>query len=132
MQRLKQLAEEYGVAERIKFLGYVPDEKLLELYANAFAVFFAPVDEDYGYITLEAFLSHKPVITATDSGGVLEFVEDDANGYICEPKSEAIGNRINELYHSRRKCKEFGEMGYMAVKDISWDHVIDLLTESIR
>ena len=37
---------------------------------------FAPFDEDFGYVTLESFLAHKPVITATDAGGPLEFVED--------------------------------------------------------
>jgi glycosyltransferase involved in cell wall biosynthesis len=47
------------------------------------AVLFAPYQEDYGYVTLEAFLSRKPVITARDSGGTLEFVEDGVNGYVC-------------------------------------------------
>ena len=36
---------------------------------------YAPFDEDYGYVTLEAFLARKPVITTTDAGGTLEFVE---------------------------------------------------------
>ena len=30
---------------------------------------FAPFDEDYGYVTLEAFEARKPVVTASDSGG---------------------------------------------------------------
>ena len=41
---------------------------------EALGVIFPPLDEDYGYVTLEAMLAAKPVITCTDSGGPLEFV----------------------------------------------------------
>ena len=58
---------------------------------------YAPFDEDYGYVTLEAFLSHKPVITATDSGGTLEFVVDGDNGFVCAPERAAIGAAIARL-----------------------------------
>ncbi len=40
-----------------------------ELYKDALAVVYPPYDEDFGYVTLEAFLSRKPVVTCTDSGG---------------------------------------------------------------
>ena len=59
----------------------MPDERLIELYANALAVVYAPIDEDYGYVTLQAFLAGKPVITSSDSGGVLEWVEDGVTGW---------------------------------------------------
>ena len=70
----ERVAEELGIADRVDFLGTVDDERLIALYANALAVVFAPFDEDYGYVTLEAFLARRPVVTATDSGGPLEFV----------------------------------------------------------
>ncbi|MCR4375268.1 MAG: glycosyltransferase family 4 protein, partial [Acidobacteria bacterium] len=57
------LAASLGVADRVDFLGAVDDETVLSLYAGALAVVFPPYDEDFGYITLEAFLSHKAVIT---------------------------------------------------------------------
>ena len=60
---------------------------------DALAVVYAPFDEDYGYVTLEAFLCAKPVITATDSGGTLEFVVDGENGFVCAPEPAAIGAR---------------------------------------
>ena len=43
---------------------------------NCLAVLYPPVDEDYGYVTLEGMLSSKPVVTCTDSGGPLEFIAD--------------------------------------------------------
>lgn len=128
MEALKKVANKCGVSDRVEFLGFVPDDDLLKLYANAFAVFFAPLDEDYGYITLEAFLSKKPVITCNDSGGVLEFVNDDQNGYVCPINVEVLGDRINRLYNNKKMCYEFGNIGYNLVKDISWNNVIDKLT----
>ena len=131
-QHLEELTHELGLEDRVKFLGFVSDEDLLKLYANAFAVYFAPVDEDYGYITLEALLSKKPLITTWDAGGVLEFVEQEVNGLISKPQAEELGKNINALYQNKNRCKKMGEAGYEKVKDISWDHVIDLLTETLR
>ena len=129
---LESLADELGVSDRVKFLGFVPDEKLPELYANAFAVFFAPLDEDYGYITLEAFLSQKPVVTSRNSGGVLEFVEDNKNGIVCSDIPEEMGKAFEELFCDKVKAKEYGRAGFEKVKDINWDNVIYELTKTIR
>ena len=69
-------------SDRIEFRGAVWGQEVAKLYSSALAVIYAPFDEDYGYVTLEAFLSAKPVITASDSGGPLEFVVDGENGSV--------------------------------------------------
>jgi len=132
LENLKRQAERLGLADRIHFAGFVPEEDLLELYAGAFAVLYAPVDEDYGYVTVEAFLSGKPVVTCHDSGGTLEFVEDDVSGYVVEPNPEAMAAAINRLYGDRRKARERGAAGRPRVEGIGWDRVIDALTEPLR
>ncbi len=132
LDKLKKLAHDLKVEDRVKFLGFVNDEELIKLYSNAFAVYFAPVDEDYGYITLEALLSKKPVITCNDSGGVLEFVENKKSAFIVDLNEVEMGDKINFLYNNKVKCKEMGEYGYHNVKDISWDNVIAKLTQTIR
>ena len=132
MENLKKLARSLGVEKRVHFAGFVTDEELIKLYAQAGAVYFAPVDEDYGYITLEAFLSKKPVITCKDSGGVLEFIEDEVSGYVCQTKEESIGAAIQKVCSSSKKSAEMGQIGYERVKDISWDNVIDSLTSTLR
>lgn len=128
MDYLKRLARKLKVEDRIDFLGYVPDSDLINLYANSFAVYFAPIDEDYGYITLEAFLSKKPVITCKDSGGPLEFVQHEESGFVNNPVAEEIAESIQKLYFEKNLAKEFGNSGYNAVEDISWDNVIEKLT----
>jgi glycosyltransferase involved in cell wall biosynthesis len=132
MELLKELADKKGVSDRVNFLGHVSDSELLGYYSNASSVYYAPVDEDYGYITLEAFLSKKPVITCDDTGGVLEFVEDRKNGLICTVDPQQIGQAMNALCLNPKLSSEYGNNGYEAVKDIKWDTVIDKLTQSIR
>ncbi len=61
-------------------------------------MFYAPFDEDYGYVTVEAFMSRRPVLTTGDSGGVLEFVVDGVNGFVCPPGAHReMGSRIDRL-----------------------------------
>ena len=126
-ENLENLAVAREVSHRVDFLGQVDDEQLVELYAGALAVVYAPFDEDYGYITLEAFLARKPVVTAHDSGGTLEFVEDGVNGVVCEPTSEAIGSAVNALAADRGRAASLGGAGFERARAISWDGVIERL-----
>jgi glycosyltransferase involved in cell wall biosynthesis len=81
--RTEELAESLGVVDRIEFAGSLDERGTGDLYKGALAVVYCPFDEDYGYVTLESFLSHKPVITTTDAGGPLEFVEHETSGLVC-------------------------------------------------
>ncbi len=129
---LKSLAKELGIEDRVRFLGFVGDEDLLKLYAGCFSVYFAPYDEDYGYITLEAFLSGKPLVTCTDSGGVMEFAKHNINSKVAErPEPGLIADHINSLYYDPGLCKKLGANGYNQVKDINWENVIKRLTATI-
>jgi glycosyltransferase involved in cell wall biosynthesis len=124
---LERIAAEAGVSDRVDFLGAQTDDALIELYAGALAVVFAPYDEDYGYVTLEAFLSGKPVITATDAGGVLEFVTDAVNGCVSEAQPEAVGAAINRLAAHRSLAQSLGDAGRERARTITWDGVIEKL-----
>lgn len=125
---LEKLARKLKVSDRVEFLGYVPDEALIGLYGRSSAVYFAPLDEDYGYITLEAFLSQKPVITAVDAGGPLEFVAHDVNGLILPSLvPQELGKNIESLILNKPLCAEMGRSGFESIKDITWDPVIEAL-----
>jgi len=126
---LQQLAADLGIGERVTFAGYVDDDVLLGHYANCGAVYYAPLDEDYGYVTLEAFSSKKPVITSSDSGGVLEFVKHEHTGYIGEPDPGSLAKQMDVWFASGDCGRKFGEEGFRVVKDISWDDVVRELTQ---
>jgi len=130
---LRRRAETLGVADRVDFLGFVAVDDLLELYAGCRGAFYTPEDEDYGYVTVESFLSRKPVITATDAGGPLEFVADGVNGYVAAPEPGALADAVDRLFSlSEARLREMGEAGHGRVASITWDAVVDRLTESIR
>lgn len=128
-ENLQALAARLGVADRVDFLGWVDDKDVVEHYANALGVYYAPYDEDYGYVTVEAYKAAKPVVTTADAGGVLEFVEDGANGYVCSPDApKEIGARFDNLFRDREKARAMGEAGQRKVREITWDRVIETLT----
>jgi len=127
---LAALARELGVAERVELPGWLPDERLAELYAGALAVFYAPVDEDYGFVTVEAFRAARPVVTTRDAGGVLEFVRNGANGFVCPPVPAEIGKRLDQLFRQRELAAQLGQAGAPAVAEIGWDRVVAALLEA--
>ena len=124
---VERVAAGLGVLDRVDFLGAIDDERLLALYRQALAVLYPPFDEDFGYVTLEGFLSRKPVITAADSGGPNEFVVDGVNGIVCAPVAEAFADAINALARDPRRAASMGDAGFARARTITWDGVIEKL-----
>ena len=126
---LAALIGQLGLRDRVRLLGEVTPAELRSLYANALAVFFGPVDEDYGYVTLEAMLSRKPVITCTDSGGPLEFVEAGVTGEVVEPTPAAVAAAIDALAADRARARRLGDNGHARcrARDLRWERVLERL-----
>ncbi|MDD2547754.1 MAG: glycosyltransferase [Burkholderiaceae bacterium] len=116
--RLKALAE--GDA-RIRFLGRLTDEALVEHYSRAALVPFVPHLEDMGLITLEAMACGKPVLTVSDAGGVTEFVEDGVNGRIVPPNDKALGAAMDELLADPVKLQAMGVAASATAATVSWE-----------
>ncbi len=124
-ERLRKVAARTGA--NVDFRGAVTDEELLSLYAGCGAVLFTPADEDYGYIALEAFLSKKPVVTCTDSGGPLEFVVDGETGRVTEPNGPAVGAAAAGLLAAPDLSRRLGGKGFEAVRGMTWEGVVTAL-----
>ena len=114
---------------RVSWLGSVSEDRKIELLAGALGVLVPPYDEDYGYVTLEAMLSSRPVITCSDSGGPLEFVEHGRNGLVCEPTPAALAEAMDELWAERSRARAMGGEGraHYAELGLSWEHVVQCL-----
>ena len=124
---LRRTVARLGLADRVSLPGFVPDAELVELYAGALAVIYAPVDEDYGYVTLQAFLAGKPVITSSDAGGVLEWVEDGVTGLVTDGSPTGVGAAVARLDADRGLARRLGEAGRERVRDLAWGPVVDRL-----
>lgn len=126
-ERLQRLAADYGLGERVSFRGFVLDNELIDLYAHARAVYYAPVDEDYGFATVEAFGAARPVITTDDAGGVLEFVRHGENGLVSPADPAAIASHLDQLTGDVALAARLGRAGRPLVDGITWDRVIGAL-----
>jgi glycosyltransferase involved in cell wall biosynthesis len=125
-KRYEGLIKQHGVGDRVTMRGFVSDEELVELYANALAVGYLPFDEDYGYVTLEGMLSAKPVVVTQDGGGAAELIEHLENGMVVPPDARAIAEALDELYENRGAAISMGKRGrekLLAMK-LSWENVV--------
>ncbi len=118
-----------GLRDRVIFRGVVTEEEKLTLFARCLAVYYGVYDEDYGYVTLEAFLASKPVVTHSDSGGPLEFVTHEENGYVVPPEAADISQCFRTFLDTPVCVQRMGRAGRasLAAKHIAWDYVIERL-----
>jgi glycosyltransferase involved in cell wall biosynthesis len=125
--RLRRLAEETGVAGRLRSIPFASDEELLDLYAGARLVAVAPSGEDLGYVPLEAFLSGKPVLATEDAGGPLEFVRDGETGFVVAPEPRALGAALEIAWNRPDALVRMGENGRRRAEKLSWDEPVAAL-----
>jgi glycosyltransferase involved in cell wall biosynthesis len=128
---LTHLISDLNLNDRISFENrWVTENEKIEKLSNCLALIYAPLMEDsYGYPSLEASNSFKPIITTTDSGGVLELVLHDFNGWVVEPLEFAIAKVFDEAFTNPIITKQKGINAKQRLEDfnISWDYVIEKL-----
>src|SRR4029077_8953617 len=105
----------------------VAERRRADFYASCLAVFYAPVDEDYGMVPYEAFLSAKPVVTTVDAGGPLEIVHDRRTGVVAAPEAAAVAAAFTYLRAHVEEAKAWGEAGRAAAEQVTWDGCIAAL-----
>jgi glycosyltransferase involved in cell wall biosynthesis len=120
-ERLESLAN-----GRVRFTGRVSEAELADLYARCRAVFYAPVDEDFGMVPFEAFLAEKPVVTTTDAGGPLDVVRDGETGRVVEPTVDAVAAA---LAIGEDEARTWGRAGKALAEQVTWDSAIDRLLQ---
>ncbi|HZO97712.1 MAG TPA: glycosyltransferase family 4 protein [Gaiellaceae bacterium] len=123
--RLEGLAAELD--GRVEFAGRVDHERLADLYARCLAVFYAPVDEDFGMVPYEAFLSGKPVLTTHDAGGPLEVVRDRETGVVVAPEPAAVAQACAYLAAHVEEAKAWGRAGKAVAERVTWEACVDAL-----
>ena len=117
------------LSDRVEWLGVLSEDQERDLYANCLAVVFPPLDDDYGYVALEAMLSSKPTITSADSGSPLEFVLDRQTGLVAQPTPQSLADAMDTLWADRRCAAAMGEAGRARYGDlhIDWANVVEKL-----
>jgi glycosyltransferase involved in cell wall biosynthesis len=126
--RLAERIRALGLEGRVELLGPISDAALLDHYARCRAVYFAPWNEDYGFVTQEAFRSGKAVLTAHDSGGPAELVVHEQNGLVAEPAPEAMAEQLDR-FADRDLSERLGRAAEVASRAHTWENAVRALVE---
>jgi glycosyltransferase involved in cell wall biosynthesis len=127
LQKLQALASHLDVAHRVQFVGRLSDQEMIDHLAHCRAVVFPPFNEDYGFVTVEAFMCGKAVITCKDSGGPSELVRDGQNGYVTDPTPEALAVAMRAVMDDRNLAQRLGESGHAMATQMTWSKAIEQL-----
>jgi glycosyltransferase involved in cell wall biosynthesis len=117
---LEQTIAARGLSPRVKLIGRIDDHQLVDHLSRCRAVCFPPFDEDYGFVTVEAFASRKPVITCTDSGGAAELVADGVTGRVCAPRPQALAVALREVMEDAGLAERMGGAGLERASRLTW------------
>lgn len=127
-ETLRRYVREHGIEDRVELhFGWIDEDVKVDLLAHCLAVAYLPLDEDsYGYPSLEASHSAKPVVTLADAGGALEFVRDGIEGRVAEPDARSLAAAFDELYEDRAATERMGaaSQGRRAELGIAWEPVV--------
>lgn len=130
---LEELVERLDLRDRVKLdLRFVERSELAAYLNNALAAAYLPFQEDsVGYVTAEAFLASKPVLTTTDSGGVLEIVHDAETGYVREPDPVALAEAMDRFAEDPARCVRQGQtaLEVWRARGITWQQSIAMLMD---
>ena len=127
-ERLEALVIRHGLTQRVRFAGRLDEDGLLTHLARCRAVCFPPVQEDYGFVTVEAFASRKAVITCRDSGGPAELVKDGVHGFVTEPTPESLARALRQVTEDGSGAERMGAAAYAAGAQLNWPDTVRQLT----
>ena len=122
--KLCGLAGQLGIDDRVQFIGRISDAEMIDHLARCRAVVFPPFNEDYGFVTVEAYMCGKAVITCHDSGGPAELVKDGETGFVTESNPESLALALARLSHEKNLAQRMGEAGHAIASRMTWSDAI--------
>jgi glycosyltransferase involved in cell wall biosynthesis len=127
MDALARLRRRLDLDDRVELLGRIDDRTLLDHLGRCRAVVFPTFNEDYGFVTVEAFMSAKPVLTCHDSGGPAELVRDGENGCVTSPAPEPLARAMRAVMADRSLAVRLGEAGAADAAKMTWPDAVQKL-----
>jgi alpha-1,3-rhamnosyl/mannosyltransferase len=116
--------------ERVRYLGYIDDETLAGVYAQATVFVLPSQDEGFGLPALEAMASGTPVIVA--EGGALPEVVAEAGWIVRLSHPHELEDALMECLSNTMLCCELREKGLQRAADFSWQTTADLMWNELH
>ncbi len=114
------MVKDRGLADRVSLPGRLDETALVDHLARCRAVVFVPHDEDFGFVTVEAFAAARPVVTCSDSGGPAELVTDGSSGFVTDPTPQALATAFRRLMDDRDLAARLGAEGARRAGTLTW------------
>lgn len=129
-EALKSLSRKLGVANRVFILSGLTNQELRLVLARANAMVFAPVNEPFGIVVLEAMAAGKPII-AVDQGGYVEVCKPEFS-FLLPPFPGAFAERMAYLQANPSEARRMGQASRAAVGAFTWARAADQLEDIIE
>lgn len=107
LRALRSRVQAVHLDDHVAFAFSVSDSERLALLARCMCVVYTPADEHFGLAPLEAMAAGRPVV-AVNSGGVLETVQHEHTGFLCEPTPQAFAAAFARLLADRGAAAQMG------------------------
>ncbi|MCP6718280.1 MAG: glycosyltransferase family 4 protein [Patescibacteria group bacterium] len=128
-ENLKSLVEKLKIGGKVRFLGQVGNEKVLEYLSAADCFVLPSLKEGFGIVILEAMASKLSVV-ATKVGGILDIVENEKTGLLVQSKnSEEIANKIFEIYKKPELAEELTKNAFVNLYKYNWSNIANQVYE---
>jgi len=127
--RLKAVAADVGVRDRVDFLGSVAHHELPYFYSAADVCVMPSYSESFGLVGLEAQASGRPVV-GSDVSGLRSVIRDQVSGYLIAGHDPAeYAERIGRLLEDAELAQQMGRRGRLLAQRYSWTRTADRLRE---
>ncbi|MDX6511177.1 MAG: hypothetical protein QOE36_681 [Gaiellaceae bacterium] len=129
---LERDVAELGLTERVQFLGALPRERVVELFAAADASILSSTWENFPHTVVEALAVGTPVI-ATATGGVGEVVQDGENGLLVPlGDSRALGEAVRRYFGDEDLRRRLREQAAPSVEQYSQERIFTELEQTLE
>lgn len=128
-QEIKEMSKNYS---NVEFRGFVSKDELQRLYSNCLAVIYIPVNEDYGYVPVEAAGSGKATI-GVNEGGLRETIIDGKTGFLIDKVTpEKLAEKINFFANHPKIAIKMGKAAKEHSKKFYWENSFKILDKAIE
>ncbi len=124
---LRAQIDTLGLGGRVRLVGSISDTELVAHLARCRAVCYPPSSEDYGLVTLEAFVSRKALITCHDSGGPVELVRPDEDGLVVAPDPASLASAFRRVMDDAALAERLGAAAAVRAAEFTWRRTIPRL-----
>ena len=128
-EKIKKITEKNS---NIKLISYASDEELIDLYSNCLAVAYIPINEDFGFVPIEAGASGKATIGA-DEGGLRETIINGKTGFLIKRVTpQNIAKKIDYFINNKNFARKMGGNAKEYIRKFDWKIILKEFDKNLR